>query len=569
MSRTSQLSKYLPGIVFFWLSGQLLGAELTYRQQAFQLPAQTENLLIADTNGDGLQEIISVIDNTIRIYFQSENGFDFASGYDELQFPGEAIGWDISTAYGPDDSNVKDSASIIALVDGKEVLVWHIQGESIQKPLLIKTGLNGFLTKGVNRLHFSSDINGDGIDDLIIPGAGVLNLHLRNKHEAGEQENYRPSLSVRSDIRMRTNLGSNQLERRTGQSIRIPLMNLRDVNGDGFDDLVSRTQEQLEVFIADESAEKYFPTLPSYSLDIAEIEERLGEPDFDSLDFSNLTGLLSLTHEEILGDVNADGIEDLILREGGKVSLFAGTPTGMNFDQPLQVLRSGGNVLSTFIYDEDGDGLKDLWLWRVEPISIGDIFIWLALSGSIAIEAFIYPNEGERFSRRPTRKLTINLKFPSVIRLASSFNDITSEIRENQTEVLVPATTARLDTRLEADDLLLLVNNQLEIFLNTVEANNLLEENGSEMILSSLDYSRQRDNYEINIRDIIDNISVNGRLLPERAEGRAADITISLDTELIKGGIVPAQLNDDGLDDIFVFTNFDSSHITGMLLLSN
>lgn len=572
MNGTNQFSKTLVAVLLFWMSNQLLSAELSYRQQAFQLPAETENLLIADTNGDGLQEIISVIDNTVRIYFQSENGFDFASGYDQLQFPGEAIGWDISTAYGPGDSNTSGAASIIALVDGKEVLVWHIQGDSIQEPALIKSGLNGFLTKGVNRLHFSNDINGDGIDDLIIPGAGVLNLHLREKDEASAQDlqkKYRASLSVRSDIRMRTNLDSNQLERRTGQSIRIPLMNLRDVNGDGFDDLVSRTQEQLEVFIADESAEKYFPTLPSYSLDIAEIEERLGEPDFDSLDFSNLTGLLSLTHEEILGDVNADGIEDLLLREGGKVSLFAGTPSGMNLEQPLQVLRSGGNVLSTFIYDEDGDGLKDLWLWRVEPISVGDIFIWLALSGSIAIEAFIYPNEGERFSRRPNRKLTIDLKFPSVIRLATSFNEITNEIRENQTEALVPAITAKLDAGLEADDLLLLVNNQLKIFLNTVEANNLLEENGSEMILSSLDYSRQRDDYEINIRDIIENISVNGGLLPERVDGQAADMTINLNSELVRGGIIPTQLNDDGLDDVFVFTNFDSSHITGMLLLSN
>ena len=50
---------------------------------------------------------------------------------------------------------------------------------------------------------------------------------------------------------------------------------------------------------------------------------------------------------------------------------------GMDLDQPRQVLRSGGNVLSVFLFDEDDDGLKDLWLWRVETISVGDVFLWL------------------------------------------------------------------------------------------------------------------------------------------------------------------------------------------------
>ena len=67
-----------------------------------------------------------------------------------------------------------------------------------------------------------------------------------------------------------------------------------------------------------------------------------------------------LLDEELLEDVNGDQVDDLVLREGGKVSLFKGTTDGMDFDKPLQVLRSGGNVLSTFLYDENEDGLKQL-----------------------------------------------------------------------------------------------------------------------------------------------------------------------------------------------------------------
>ena len=536
------------------LSGPAIAASMPeYTSQPFELPGESENLIVADTNGDGLNELITVLDKRIRVYFQRPNGFDFATGFKEIELPGEAIGWDISRNY-----SESGNASVIALIDGSEVLVWHVENESILAPVSVISGLPGFLSRGVNRLHFSRDINGDALEDLVIPGAGNLHLFI-----AGENHSYQPGLSLYSNARLRTTLDPADLERQTGQAILIPLMDLRDVNNDGFDDLISRTDERLDVFIADQQARAYFPQAPSYSLDIAAIEERLGEFDIDNLDFSNLTGVLALTHEEILEDIDGDGIEDLLLREGGKVSLFGGTSSGMDFEQPRQVLRSGGNVLTTFLYDENEDGLKDLWLWRVEPISVGDIFIWLALSGSIAVEAFIYPNEGERFSRRPTRKLTVNLQFPSVIRLATSFQQITSEARETLDREVIPTSTANIDNDLDHEDLLVLVNNQVNIFLNSIEP-----EDESSPFLGGLGYIRERDEYAINIREIIDNIAIGTNPLLARIDDRVADMSIDLNTIVENGDIIAVRLNNDMLDDVFVFSDHSSSHIRGILLLS-
>ncbi|PCI79413.1 MAG: hypothetical protein COB20_04660, partial [SAR86 cluster bacterium] len=337
MTRLSSTVQALCGIGLM-LSGAIVSAaELNFNQQEFQLPLETENLIVADLNGDGLLEFVAVVEKGLQIYFQTESGFDFSSN-NSIEFPGQAIGWDLSTQYG-----AAGSTSIIALIDGKEVLVWSVEDRTLLAPRTIKSNLNGFLSKGVNRLHFSRDINGDELDDLLIPGAGVINLHISSGLATSGNYDYQAPLSVRSELRMRTNLNEESLERRTGQSIRIPMMELRDVNSDGFDDLVSRTEEELKVFIANANAEAYFPNEASYSLDILEIEERLGEFDIDNLDFANLTGLLALTHEEILEDVDGDGIDDLLLREGGKISLFGGNDQGMNFAQPLQVLRSGGN----------------------------------------------------------------------------------------------------------------------------------------------------------------------------------------------------------------------------------
>ena len=540
-------------ILLLMANEALAASSLDYRSQPFVLPADSENLIVADTNGDGLRELITLIDRSIRIYFQDERGFDFDSGYQDIQLPGSAVGWDISTNYGQ-----HGHASIIALIDGHEVLAWHIEGDTINLPESIITGLPGFLSSGVNRLHFSRDINGDSLEDLIIPGTGNLHLYIANGNGG-----YESSLSINSESRLRTEL-SGELERRTGQAIRIPVMELRDVNSDGADDLISRTEERLEVFIASQAASAYFPMAPSYSLDIEEIEERLGEFDIDNLDFSNLTGLLALTHEEILDDVDGDGIDDLLLREGGKVSLFGGTTHGMELTQPRQVLRSGGNVLSTFLYDENEDGLKDLWLWRVEPISVGDIFIWLALSGSIAIEAFIYPNEGERFSRRPARKLTVELQFPSVIRLATSFQELADEARKVQSIDLTPTNTANVDNNLESEDLLVLVNNQVQIFFNRIES-----EDSSTPFLGGLGYSRDKDDYTINIRNVIENISITENSRLKGVDGVPADLSIELGTVVKNGDIIPALVNADSVDDIFVFTQHDNNNIQGILLLSN
>lgn len=529
-----------------------IGAELNFSRQALQLPVAIENLLVADANNDGLNDLVAVVDDAMRIYFQNEAGFDFASGYAEFKMPGTAVGWDLSTNYS------EAGTAIIALIDGREVLAWDINGHDIQTPRTIKSGLSGYLGRGINRLHFSRDVNNDGRDDLIIPGAGELTLYLQ---DAGGT--YLTPLPVKSDVQMRSSLDPEQLERRTGQAIVIPVLELRDVNGDAAADIISRTEERLDVFLANAASSTYFPATPSYSINIAEIEERLGEFDVDSLDFSNLTGVLALTHEEILEDVNGDGIDDLLLREGGKVSLFGGTRSGMNLEQPLQVLRSGGNVLSTFLYDENGDGLKDLWLWRVESISVGDIFVWLALSGSIAIEAFIYPNEGERFARRPSRQITVDLKFPSAIRLATSFREIRSDVESAETTLGTPTNVANLDADTSKQELLVLLNRQLQIFLNSITP-----EPETRPFLGSLGYTRQRNNYEIDIRRIIDNLAVNRDPLLEQVQGRNADIIIDLALDVKTGDIIPVRLNRDAVDDLLLFTDFDDEQIHGLLLLS-
>lgn len=530
-----------------------------YTRVDFSLPARVERLLIVDADRDGLADILSVAKEQIDLYFQrSTGGFDFSSPDTSITLTGRSVGWELSENY-PDADGV-NGFSLLALVDGAKVQQWRIEDRQFSAPVDLLTGLSGFAGSGVNRLHFSRDINDDGRDDLIIPGAGTLQLFIRDA-DGG----YQQAISVLSDMRIFSNLFVRQnIERDVGQTLTIPLIELRDVNNDQRPDLISETEERFDVSLANASGD-YFPQSPSFSIDREEIRERLGNFDVDQLDFSNLTGILALTHEEILEDVDGDRIDDFVLREGGKVSLFAGNANGMDFSQPKQVLRSGGNVLKIFLHDEDGDGRKDLWLWRIEPISVGDLFLWLAISGSVNVEAFVYRNEGESFARRPARQVTVALKFPSAVRMISSVVDIREQARAVENSATIPTAVANISGVGNALDLIVLLDEQVQIFHNSIAPTPPLAE---DRFLASLNYSRSRNDYEIDVRRIIDEFEIAQNKELGTVQGRAPDQTFALQQAMRNGDLMRVSLNADERDDLFVFLERGKERITGIVLLS-
>jgi len=541
-----------------------------YTAIPFTLHPDTSNLRAIDLDGDGLQDLLAIQEHTLSVYFQrnAAPAFDFAQPDTQLVLPGQAAGWDI-----PDPTNTTQSSrrlpALIALIDGQRVLQWQIENRAFTQPQELISGLGGFLGKGAYPLNFYQDINNDALPDLVVPGAGVMSLYIQNTDGS-----FQSPLNVQSDVQQRVVLEADgELDREVGQSLVIPQIALRDVNSDGLPDLISDTEARLDVFLASSTGD-YFPALPNYSINREVIRERLGEFDLDQLDFSNLTGVLALTHEELLQDVDGDGIDDFILREGGRVALHLGQPgagqaSTMNLQQPDQILRSSGNVLSIFLADENDDGRPDLWLWRVDQVSIGDLFLWLAVSGTINMEAFVYSNEGNQFARRPSRRITVAMRFPSVVRMIGSVRE--SRDRARGMDPVIPFTRAQVlpdaaSASAAMDDLLVLANNQLEVFYQALTQE---QPPAEDRFLASLGYRRGLDSYEIDLRRIVEafNVEVNAEV--NTVTGREPNLRLPLPESAPRGDLAATDLNNNGIDDIFVFISRDQVSLKGVLYLSD
>lgn len=528
----------------------------SYRPLPFTLEPVTNHILPVDLNGDDLKDLLIADENQLSVFFQSagDQPFDFDKPNGTLELPGRATGWAIDKLAGAKGIGLK---RLLALVDGKQVIAWPVTDKGFGKADTLIESTSGYLPHGAYPMDFVRDINGDGLNDLLIPGPSELHLHLQTP-----DGNYAAALRIQSRmmnyarLRLRPDLSTP-----VGQRIRIPQINIRDVNDDGRNDLVASSEEKLEVFLADPRGR--FPRKASYAVDLRELRDSVGEVDFDAVDYSNLSGLLAHTYDLQLKDIDGDEIEDLLIREGGKLTLFGGTPDGMDMEKPRQILKSSGNVLGTTLRDEDEDGLQDLWLMRIEDVSLGNLFLWLAVSGSVDMEIFVYKNRGKRFASRPHRKITVNIKFPSILR---SVDIVTAAMEPETDQTPIRIAKAQLDGKTSSEDLALLRDRSLALFVNASSEDG----NGSFFGLSG--YSRDKDRYVYDLAEVLENPAIAAGYDWDKIDGKQPDLSLAFPEnfrpDLNTADLVVRDMNNDGSDDFFVLSERDEKSVSGLLLLS-
>ena len=167
------------------------------------------------------------------------------------------------------------------------------------------------------------------------------------------------------------------------------------------------------------------------------------------------------------------------------------------------------------------------------------------------------------FARRPSRRITVSLQIPSLVGLAGDFRDLSEAADATRSADIVSTATARLDGELDNLDLLVLMDRQLQVFFDSIRP-----EPRETEFLGALDYSRERDDYRIDLRAMIDDIAIGENRHLREVEGRAADLSIDIGATANEGEVLTANLDGDDIADVLVLARDDAGRIEGMLLLS-
>lgn len=171
------------------------------------------------------------------------------------------------------------------------------------------------------------------------------------------------------------------------------------------------------------------PEQPTRSLDMDSFRM---DPDEIEIDLGNLSRLVRTFVVEEWADLDGDGAQDLIVLGDGKIRVFPGSRSGFDPLKPGKTMKVDGNPFFVAAARLDEDQHPDLVVVRVEDIGIGKLLRAALFSWSIKFDFLVYRGTGTgSFSSRPLYDRTVVVKGGSILALARSEKDRLGEMRKN------------------------------------------------------------------------------------------------------------------------------------------
>ncbi len=420
----------------------------SFVESVVDVPQRGVVLALRDMDGDGARDLVQVDAAGIGVRYLGADGRLAEEIAPRLGWPARHLAWDLT------DLDGDGCFEIAMLLDGREVRVWRAGADRAfgEDELLLEA--RAYLPRGLSQMDFARDVDGDGREDLVLPGSGEYSIRLRRG--AGWSDPF----AVSFEATIEHEVGDpDSLTSRFGQTVDIPWFRVEDVDGDGRLDLVSETTERVDFHIAAPEVSGR----PTWSLDLARLREELPAPGrLDLADlFSALGGIVSW---RVL-DVDGVAPSDLVLQTGSTFKVYLGAARSGPSRTPDQVLKSSGTTLTFFLRDVQADPLPELQLLRVEKLTLARALRWLILPGRLDFDVYTYRNEGGVFSRKPTRRNGVVLKIPRLLSFLEDIDEVTDEL-ERQAEI--PARAFDLDGDGRRNDVVDLQLSQLRIFRDVV-----------------------------------------------------------------------------------------------------
>jgi len=531
-------------------------AQADFASSLVEVPGKSTRFALRDLDGDGRRDLLAIdLDGVALRHLRDDRTYPAAPD-GTLEWPADTVGWTL------DDLDGDGAGELLLLVEGTRVLALSpARGAAdAAAPLAARVLLEqpaGFLPRGIRRVNFVRDVDGDGRRDLVLPGAGRFLIHLAR--EGG----FAPAIPVAFRAEIGLELGDPaRLDRRFAQDVQIPWFRLLDVDGDGDTDLVTETGDEVQVHLAGPE----LPLAPSWTLDLAAL--RAEQPQAGKVDLDNLLGNIEPQVNWRTADLDGTPPHDLVLQVGGTFRVYAGGSTGPRLEQPAQVLKASGNVLYFLLRDVDADARPELQILRAGTVSLGDALRLLVVPGSFEFDVFTYAavhgrpeaERGEVFARRPTARTTVALKIPALL----GFLDDVEELEQQYEQRLqVPAVNACLHGDGAFDDVVDLQGDELAFWhkavpdgfgtglvarLESFDVDDLLEE----YVARELDNLGDGGRKEISLEDIRELLDTPGFDLRHAVAGRQPDARLPLAVRGAGAKLRVEDLDGDGRSDLAV-----------------
>lgn len=499
---------------------------------------------LRDMDGDGALDLVRVDADGLGLRRLGADGRFPDEDDDRLAWPGDDLGWTL------DDLDGDGAVDLVLVPDGRQVLVHRVVDGRFDEGRVLLDQPEGQLPRGVRMVPCVRDVDGDGRQDVVLPGRGVYLIH-----RAGDEGLAEEPVRVRMEARIEVDTGDRGgLHGRFGQELDVPWLASRDVDGDGAPDLVTQTEDRALIHLA----RPELSTEPSWQLDLAALKDQLGEA---RIDLDDLLRTLGNTVGWRTADLDGVPPDDLIIKEGSSLRVHLGGAASGPVGPPDRLLKSSGSVLYYTVRDVLGDELPDLQILRGDVLSVTDAVRMLAVPGALHFDVFTYVNEGGLFARSPTRRTRLTLETPRLLAFLEELEQVQETIVER---MAVPARLLDLDGDGQRDDAVDLLDGELRGFHDALPADwrpsladrlrdTSLDSLVEAYVLADLDALEDGGVRTVRLEDITEARITPGYHLRRSLAGRTPDLTVP--TAFKAAPEVALQVGDldgDGREDVIL-----------------